>query len=141
MSGRNEGAPGGYRTVDHRDIFYDIDGSYGTDAMVEFMQRGNIRVMPEQPGINLQIEPTEAQYRQIQNLIETLGWKNKEFSVDFDNANGDTIDNLYYEGNVSARKVISDIQYYFKEGILQFQCTYRSIQWQKQRHTQLGTRV
>lgn len=121
MSGRNEGAPGGYRTVDHRDIFYDIDGSYGTDAMVEFMQRGNIRVMPEQPGINLQIEPTEAQYRQIQNLIETLGWKNKEFSVDFDNANGDTIDNLYYEGNVSARKVISDIQYYFKEGKTPYQ--------------------
>lgn len=121
MSGRNEGAPGGYRTVDHRDIFYDIDGSYGTDAMIEFMQRGNIRVMPEQPGINLQIEPTEAQYRQIQNLIETLGWKNKEFSVDFDNANGDTIDNLYYEGNVSARKVISDIQYYFKEGKTPYQ--------------------
>ena len=121
MSGRNEGAPGGYRTVDHRDIFYDIDGSYGTDAMVEFMQRGNIRVMPEQPGINLQIEPTEAQYRQIQNLVETLGWKNKEFSVDFDNANGDTIDNLYYEGNVSARKVISDIQYYFKEGKTPYQ--------------------
>ena len=121
MSGRNEGAPGGYRTVDHRDIFYDIDGSYGTDAMVEFMRRGNIRVMPEQPGINLQIEPTEAQYRQIQNLVETLGWKNKEFSVDFDNANGDTIDNLYYEGNVSARKVISDIQYYFKEGKTPYQ--------------------
>lgn len=121
MSGRNEGAPGGYRTVDHRDIFYDIDGSYGTDAMIEFMQRGNIRVMPEQPGINLQIEPTEAQYRQIQNLVETLGWKNKEFSVDFDNASGDTIDNLYYEGNVSARKVISDIQYYFKEGKTPYQ--------------------
>lgn len=116
MSGRNDGAPGGYRTVDHRDIFYDISGDYGTDAMVEFMSRGNIRVMPESPGINLQVEPTEAQYRQIQNLVENLGWKNKEFSVDFDNSNGDTIDNLYYEGNVSARKVIEDIRYYFKEG-------------------------
>lgn len=116
MSGRNDGAPGGYRTVDHRDIFYDISGDYGTDAMVEFMSRGNIRVMPESPGINLQVEPTEAQYRQIQNLVENLGWKNKEFFVDFDNANGDTIDNLYYEGNVSARKVVEDIRYYFKEG-------------------------
>ncbi len=116
MSGRNDGAPGGYRTVDHRDIFYDISEDYGTDAMVEFMSRGNIRVMPESPGINLQVEPTEAQYRQIQNLVENLGWKNKEFSVDFDNANGDTIGNLYYEGNVSARKVVEDIKYYFKEG-------------------------
>lgn len=121
LSGRNEGARGGYRTVDHRDIFYDEDGTDGTDAMIEFMQRGNIRVMPEQAGINLQIEPTEAQYRQIQNLVETLGWKNKEFSVDFDNANGDTIDNLYYEGNVPARKVIADIRYYFKEGKTPYQ--------------------
>lgn len=121
LSGRNEGATGGYRTVDHRDIFYDEDETDGTDAMIEFMQRGNIRVMPEQAGINLQIEPTEAQYRQIQNLVETLGWKNKEFSVDFDNANGDTIDNLYYEGNVPARKVIADIRYYFKEGKTPYQ--------------------
>lgn len=121
MSGRNEGAPGGNRTIDHRDIFYDISGDYGTDAMVEFMSRGNIRVIPEYPGINLQVEPTEAQYKQIQSLVETLGWKKKEFSVDFDNAKGDTIDSLNYEGNVSARKVVEDIKYFFKEGKIPYQ--------------------
>lgn len=118
LSGRNEGASGGYRTLDHRDIFdiYEDAEDYGTDAMNQFMARGNIRVMPESPGINLQVEPTEEQYRQIQDLVERLGWEEKYFSVDFDDANGDTIDNITYEGAVSARKVVSDIKYFFKEG-------------------------
>lgn len=123
LSGRNEGASGGYRTVDHRDIFdiYEDSEDYGTDAMNQFMARGNIRVMPESPGINLQVEPTEEQYRQIQDLVERLGWKERYFSVDFDDANGDTIDNITYEGAVSARKVVSDIKYFFKEGSIPHQ--------------------
>ena len=38
LSGRNEGASGGYRAVDHRDIFTiyeDEDYSYGTEALEE----------------------------------------------------------------------------------------------------------
>ena len=118
LSGRNNGAPGGYRSVDHREIFdiYDDSDAYGTDAMIEFIARGNIRVIPEYPGINLQIEPTEAQYQQIRSLIENLGWKEKAFMVDFDNANGETIDSLSYENAISANKIIDDIKYYFKEG-------------------------
>ena len=123
LSGRNEGASGGYRTVDHRDIFdiYEDSDDYGMDAMNQFMARGNIRVMPESPGINLQVEPTEEQYRQIQDLVERLGWKERYFSVDFDDANGDTIDNITYEGAVSARKVVADIKYFFKEGSIPHQ--------------------
>ena len=123
LSGRNEGASGGYRTVDHRDIFniYEDSEDYGTDAMVEFMSRGNIRVMPESPGINLQVEPTQKQYEQISSMVESLGWKHKSFTVDFDNANGYTIDSLSYEGNVSARKVVADIKYFFKEGKIPYQ--------------------
>ena len=115
LSGKNEGGRGGYRAIDHRDIFdeYDVDG---VDAMVEFMSRGNIRVMPEAPAINLQIEPTDEQYRLIGDLVERLGWKEKEFTVDFDDEEGNTKDSLRYEGNVSWRKVVSDIRYYFKEG-------------------------
>lgn len=120
LSGRNEGASGGYRSIDHRDVFdgYDVDG---TEAMVEFMSRGNIRVMPEGPAINLQVEPTEEQYKQIGNLVETLAWKEKEFTVDFDDNRGNTVDSLSYEGSVSWRKVVSDIRYYFKEGKVPYQ--------------------
>lgn len=48
FSGRHEGGSGGYRSVDHRDIL-DIYPAHaqeelsGTEAMVDFMQRGNIR--------------------------------------------------------------------------------------------------
>lgn len=121
LSGKSVGAPGGYRALDHRDIFdiYEVD-SY-TDAMIEFMARGNIRVAPESPGINLIVEPTEAQYEQITSLVERLGWKEKEFHVDFDNENGSTIGSLDYDGNVSARKVIADIKYFFKEGKIPYQ--------------------
>ena len=121
LSGRNEGAPGGYRAIDHRDIFSSYEDIDGTEAMIEFMERGNIRVSPENPGINLQVEPTEEQYRQIGEMVEKLGWKEKSFSVDFDDKNGNTIDTLNYEGNVSFRKVISDIRYYFKEGKVPYQ--------------------
>lgn len=121
LSGKNVGATGGYRAIDHRDIFdiYTLD-SY-TDAMIEFMRRGNVRVVPESPGINLIVEPTEAQYEQITSLVERLGWREKEFRVDFDNENGDTVDSLYYEGNVSARKVVADIRHFFKEGTVPYQ--------------------
>ncbi len=121
LSGKSVGAPGGYRALDHRDIFdiYEVD-SY-TDAMIEFMARGNIRVAPKSPGINLIVEPTEAQYEQITSLVERLGWKEKEFHVDFDNENGSTIGSLDYDGNVSARKVIADIKYFFKEGKIPYQ--------------------
>ena len=119
LSGRNEGARGGYRQVDHRDIFAifeDGDYSYGTEALVEFMGRGNIRVMPETPGINLQVEPNAEQYRLIQDFVERVGWKEGYFSVDIDNKNGDTIETLTYEGKPSGRKVVADLKYYFKEG-------------------------
>lgn len=128
LSGRNEGASGGYRSIDHRDVFdgYDVDG---TDAMVEFMSRGNIRVMPEGPAINMQLEPTEEQYRQIGNLVETLAWKEKEFTVDFDDNRGNTVDSLSYEGSVSWRKVVSDIRYYFKEGKVPYQSTLSKFRY------------
>lgn len=123
LSGRKDGAPGGYRTVDHRDVF---DLSYyeeesGTNLMIEFMSRGNIRVIPEYPGINLQVEPTAEQYEQIRSLIDNVAWKEQQFSVDFDDKRGNTIDSLVYENNISARKIINDIKYYFKEGKVPYQ--------------------
>lgn len=116
LSGRNEGASGGYRQVDHRDIFYEDSGDSGTSAMIDFMRRGNIRVIPESPGINLQLEPTESQYEKIADLVSRLGFKEKYFTVDFDDANGNTVHSLKYDGNVSYRKVISDIRSYFANG-------------------------
>ena len=124
LSGRNDGARGGVRQVDHREVFgidelENIEAG-GSEAMIEFVSRGNIRVLPESPGISLQVEPTAEQYKQIADLVERIGWKEKSFSVDFENENGDNIDSLSYSGNVSAKKVVSDIEYFFKEGKLPY---------------------
>ncbi len=143
MSGRNNGAPGGYRTVDHREIFGEDSG---TESMIEFMSRGNIRVIPEYPGINLQVEPNVEQYNQIRQLIETLGWKNKEFMIDFDNAKGETVESLSYEGgNVRANQIISDIRYYFKEGklpykseLLQFRYSLKNNGYSENQYNNFG---
>jgi len=118
LSGRHEGASGGYRSVDHREIFdiYEDGDIFGSEALVEFMGRGNIRVMPENPGINLQVEPNAEQYRLIQDLVERLGFKEKYFAVDIDNEYGETIDSRVYEGAVSGRKVVTDLKHFFKEG-------------------------
>ncbi len=133
LSGRTEGAPGGYRSVDHREIFsieeFENGDTYGNEALVEFMKRGNIRVMPETPGINLILEPTDAQYEKIADMVEKLAWKEKYFSVDFDNSNGNTVDNLTYEGNVSAKKAIADIKYYFKEGKLPYKSEFADFRY------------
>jgi len=118
LSGKRDGAPPGQRSVDHRDIF-DIDEDaeiYGTDAMIDFMGRGNIRVSPEYPGINLQVEPTEQQYNQIRKFIDEFALMQGYFAVDFDNTNGDTVATLEYENNIRSSKIINDIKYYFQEG-------------------------
>lgn len=137
-SGRVEGARGGYRTVDHRDIFDILTDSdtEGSEAMVEFMSRGNIRVMPETPGINLQVEPTEAQYKAIQDFVERVGFNEEYFSVDFDNLNGDVIDNLEYEGRVSGRKVVADIKHYFKEGSLPYRSELSKFRYSRKENGQ-----
>lgn len=121
FSGKNDGAPGGYRTVDHRDVADVFKGMDGNEAMIAFMARGNVRVMPETPGINVQVEPTEAQYRQIEEFISRYGWRDGYFSVDFDDANGNTVGSLEYYNHMSSRKVVDDIKKYFKDGELPHQ--------------------
>ncbi len=118
LSGKKQGSRGGSRSIDHREIFdiYEDADTYGTEAMIEFMGMGNIRVSPEYPGINIQIEPTAEQYEQIESMVDRLGWQNKAFTVDVDNHLGETVETMEYEGAVSGRKVVADIKYYFKEG-------------------------
>lgn len=117
FSGRKDGAPGGYRTVDHRDILDAFDGNYGesgSDAMVQFMQAGNIRVMPESGGINLSVKPNAAQTTALERYISRF---NGEVILDFDNKNGDTVASAEYKRFTSAKRILSDINAFFDEGI------------------------
>lgn len=116
LSGKRFGARGNSRTVDHREPFED-----GTDDLIKFIVQGNIRVLPEYPGINLSIEPTESQYQKIKELVIKLGYTNDYFSIDFDDKNGNTKASKEYSENINVRKILDDIRFYFKNGKLPYE--------------------
>lgn len=117
FSGRHEGGPGGYRTVDHRDIRDAIGEDYGGDdysgSMVQFMSEGNIRISPESGGINLSVEPTKSQLDALSDFIS----KNRgEVILDLDTTDGQTVSSTEYPRGTHSSKILNDIKTYFKDG-------------------------
>lgn len=106
FSGKHEGGPSGTRTLDHRQINeIDID-------MDSFINMGNIRVLPEGGGINLSIEPNPKQYGKLKEYIDSV---NGEIYIDIDKSNH-TYDSAEYKAGTSTNRILSDLQYYFKNG-------------------------
>ena len=71
--------------MDHRDIqdIYEENGKEmesGTDAMIEFMKEGNIRLNPESGGINLIHKPNEKQKSSLRTFINHF---DGEIYIDF----------------------------------------------------------
>lgn len=110
FSGKHDGAPGGYRTVDHRDIKEALGLDYGgtgySDAMIQFMSEGNIRLMPETGGINLQMEPTDEQYSGLRRYI-AWALRHDGVALDFDNENGDTVRSEWYDPSPSISRNVA----------------------------------
>ena len=119
FSGRHEGGPGGYRTVDHRDIIDALGEDYGggdySDGMVRFMQEGNIRISPESGGINLAVMPTKAQMDALSDFISK---ERGEVILDIDDAQGNTISSTEFSRGTHANKVLQAIRDYFENGTL-----------------------
>ena len=117
FSGRHDGAPGGYRTVDHRDIRDALGLDYGGDdysgSMVQFMAEGNIRISPESGGINLSVMPTKAQ---LDTLSDFISKQRGEVILDLDTPGGDTVSSTEYPRGTHANRVLADIKAYFEEG-------------------------
>lgn len=117
FSGRHDGAPGGYRTVDHRDIIDALGDDYGgneySDGMVQFMTEGNIRISPESGGIDLSVMPTTAQMAALSQFVEH---NHGEVILDIDTLDGNTISSTEYPRGTRARKVTEDIRRYFEAG-------------------------
>ena len=115
FSGRHEGSGGGGRYEDHRDIaqldaYRDVQG---TDAMIDFMKRGNIRIIPEVDGINLSVRPTRAQENTLADFISR---RRGEVTLDIDNERGETVVSVEYPRGTHSNKVLQDIRNYFESG-------------------------
>lgn len=118
FSGKHNGARGGYRTVDHREIIDSFpeevqDELDGNEAMVEFMQRGNIRIMPEGSGINLSLLPTDAQEKALADFISR---ERGEVTLDIDDEYGYTVVSVDYPKGTRSDRILRDIRQYFKDG-------------------------
>ena len=117
LSGKHDGAPGGYRTVDHRDITealgYDYGGGEYSDSLVQFMSEGNIRIIPECNGINLSVKPTKAQEQALSNYITRY---RGEVLLDIDDLNGNTVVSVEYPYGTYYTKVLNDIREWFENG-------------------------
>lgn len=115
FSGRHEGASGGYRTVDHREIgvLTAYENTEGSDSLIDFMKRGNIRILPEYGGINLSVLPTKAQENALSDFIS----KNRgEITLDIDDTNGNTVVSVEYPRGTHYSKILQDIRNYFNDG-------------------------
>lgn len=117
FSGRHEGANGGYRTVDHREIGDALGEEYGGEdysgAMVRFIGEGNIRISPEMGGINLSVLPNKAQRGTLDRYISNF---RGEVILDIDDANGNTIASVEYPKYTHSSVVLKDVDDYFNKG-------------------------
>ena len=117
FSGRHEGGPDGYRTVDHRDIRDALGDDYGgsdySGSMVQFMSEGNIRISPESGGINLSVMPTK---NQLDSLSDFISHNRGEVILDLDTPDGQTVSSTEYPRGTHANKVLADIKAYFEDG-------------------------
>lgn len=113
---------GGYesRFIDHSEIDVVFDEESGADAMYAYMRMGNIRLMPEAPSLefNSNVEPTSQQYSTIGKAIDALIDKHGKFYIEFSNDEGRSVANRQYGRGVSTSKIVSDIQYFFRNGSL-----------------------
>lgn len=118
LSGKHDGAPGGYRTVDHRDITealgYDYGGGDYSGSLIQFMSEGNIRIIPEIDGINLSVKPTKAQEQALSEYI----FRNRgEVVLDIDDLNGYTVVSVEYPSGTRSTKILNDIREWFDNGV------------------------
>lgn len=106
------------RQVDHRDVSEVIpDSNNGYDSMVRMISNGNIRLMPENGGINLAVAPTKNQRTLLRRYIDYMNQYQREGIVlDIDAVGGDTIKSFTYEAGTSADRILADIDRHFKGG-------------------------
>lgn len=107
----------GSRGDDHRVIGTVYANKSGSEAMIAFMHGGNIRMMPEAPGVDIAstIEPTAQQYATLRKFVREYA-EDEYLNIDFTNDAGNVVANLEYEGRIYPDRVVNDIKHYFATG-------------------------
>ena len=125
FSGKREGGEPNQRSYDHRQISGNIEELHGGSAgMQEFMNMGNIRLLPESGGIDMVQPPTEKQVSILKNLIDK---RNGEVILDLEHGLGEyESKNEYYRNPIEEKfnkeypkgtqtsRILSDINKFYQ---------------------------
>ena len=106
FSGKKDGGTAGKRSQDHREIA-EVD-----TTMEDFVKMGNVRLKPEGNGFEVYTMPNN---KQISKLYDYIYQADGEIYVDVVKDDG-SYDVANYKKGTSARKIISDLETYFKTG-------------------------
>ena len=106
----------GTRGSDHREIGSIFARTSGTKAMNRFISYGNIRIMPEGPGLDISalIEPTARQYKTIRDFAGSKQGENY-FAIDLTGKDGRVINTLKYY-TVQPNRIINDLHHFYETG-------------------------
>lgn len=114
------------RAVAHDEVGDAFGFEYGADkavngmsgAMIQFMNDGNIRTIPEGKGIELIAKPTREQKYAIQDFASFI---NGKFYVDIDDADGNNVwHKEYSDSKTQAEGITTDIEKFFDSRETQF---------------------
>lgn len=106
------------RSLDHRAIarvMSDRDYESRYDYIVDFMNEGGIRVIPEFAGLQMTTKPSEQQEKMIWDFIYTY---DGEIILQIDDENGGQQVYMEYDRRTPASKIFRDINGYFNEGVV-----------------------
>lgn len=114
FSGKKDGGESNVRYMDHRDIGEILESS-STNALIDFMNLGNIRLNPESKGVDISIKPTK---EQLLTLRDYINYFNGEIIVDISSLKGWSIESFQYNKRTSSSKIINDIINHFNNNKL-----------------------
>ena len=107
---------GGNPREDHRaiqDAFDDMDLETGSDYLIEFMNEGNIRLIPELPGIDITMPPTHEQWLALKDYIQYWINRKHHFEIQFSNEIGQQVDWKEFNGFTSINEILYTIADHF----------------------------
>ena len=105
FSGKRDGAPGGYRTMDHREMI----GDYR-----DFIALGNIRMFPETGGFEVVAEPNQTQINSLRKWLKYSSIANDEgsfvgVSSDASKIGRYDVATFEYEAKTNPDTIINDV--------------------------------
>lgn len=110
LSEKNNGGEAGTRSADHRDINICYENLGNTESLIQFMNEGNIRLIPETAGIDIATKPNK---EQIIALRKVINYYHGEVILDISDSKGNNLHSVEYPIKIASNKILSDINSYF----------------------------